>query len=86
MITLPGAETGVAVDICERLRESLEATTISVGDGRTERLTASFGVAAVHRGETIDDILEGADRAVYVAKAAGGNQVQSAPSSHGPGP
>lgn len=69
---VPGAEQAA-----ERLRQAVAALPIPVG--RTTRtITLSAGVAAYDGGEdwpTVEQIVGGADAALYRAKAAGRNQV-----------
>lgn len=74
-IVLP--ETGLieAVEVAERLRLSLGAMPVPVGDA-TLRMTVSIGVAACRDGDTtIDRALGRADRALYAAKGGGRNRV-----------
>jgi two-component system cell cycle response regulator len=61
----------------ERLRRALAAEAIAVG-GEELRVTASFGVATLLPGETMDACLARADRALYAAKSGGRNRVVSA--------
>jgi len=61
----------------ERLRRALAAEVITVA-GEELRVTASFGVATLGAGETMDSCLARADRALYAAKSSGRNRVASA--------
>lgn len=76
-ILLPGdgekeRDPSLTVEGClERLRaERMEAP-----DGETFRVTASLGVVPAGKGESLDRILDEAERCVYLAKEAGGNRV-----------
>ena len=62
----------VAVEGCvEKLRtERMEAP-----DGETFRVTASLGVVPAEPGKPLDEVLDEAERCVYLAKEAGGNRV-----------
>ncbi len=74
-ILLPGATLTDAVQTAERLRRALSDRPITIEEMPLS-ITASFGcVAAVNRGETINDLLAAADEALYRAKHAGRDQV-----------
>jgi len=68
---LPHSDMQAAAAFAEVLRRSFEATPFS-GAGR---LTASFGVAALLPGDTLNTLMKRADRALYEAKGAGRNRV-----------
>jgi two-component system, cell cycle response regulator len=70
---LPGCSSGLALQVAERLR-------VSVQDAATEvRVTASAGVATYpFDGIDVAGLLSAADRALYSSKRAGRNQVRSA--------
>ena len=62
-----------AVHLAERLRMILDMSVIDpVG-----KMTASFGVAANHGNESLEQTIHRADRALYAAKYAGRNRVFS---------
>ena len=63
----------------DRLRQQMATTRFQFG-GDTVSITASFGVAGYHGGESakFSAILQLADKALYAAKRAGGNQVKMA--------
>jgi PleD family two-component response regulator len=56
----------------ERLREEL---ALAVNGGGTPQFTASFGVADLSHGMTLDEILKHADDALLRAKRDGKNRV-----------
>lgn len=60
----------------ERLRAAIEAARIA--DLPQLTFTASFGIATLQDGETLEAWLERADRAMYAAKTAGRNRVATA--------
>ncbi len=67
--------TGAAVEQkAEAMRRSLEAATIDVAGTRIE-VTASVGVAVYRSSQSLDELLEAVDRALYRAKASGRNRV-----------
>jgi diguanylate cyclase len=56
----------------ERYRKSIEATVLNA-DGRSLRVTASFGAAETVEGESLDSLRRRADEALYAAKNNGRN-------------
>jgi diguanylate cyclase (GGDEF)-like protein len=83
MVLLRNPSQGIAVEIGERIRQNVrEMDLLEVGV--TDRVTVSVGVASgKHAGETIEDIVERADRALYAAKRAGRDRVVEAWHSDG---
>ncbi len=70
-IALPGASSEVAARVAERLCENARAP----GFARAH-FTVSFGVASIQSGaESLAELLEQADRALYASKEAGRNRV-----------
>lgn len=59
----------------ERCRREIEELQIETGDNKV-RVTASFGVAQLQSGETPNQMIERADRALLFAKERGRNQVR----------
>src|SRR5690606_29965341 len=57
----------------ERLRAAIEALTIEDEKGSIVSVTASLGIAAHVPGDTLDALVDRADRAMYVAKSGGRN-------------
>jgi protein-histidine pros-kinase len=70
-LLLPHTDMHAASAFAEVLRRSLDATPFD-GAGR---LSASFGVATLMPGDTLDSLIRRADRALYEAKDAGRNRV-----------
>ncbi len=68
VILLPGAEVHEAIEVMERVRESLARTTRR---GDVPSFTASFGIAHTSEAVDFDDLLLRADRALFAAKDAG---------------
>ena len=74
-ITLAQATLPVALKVAERLRQTMNAVELVVGD-KTLRFTVSVGVAALAEGvASIEKMLSVADEGLYAAKNAGRNCV-----------
>jgi diguanylate cyclase (GGDEF)-like protein len=73
-------ETGLegASAVAERLRRSLAEQRIRIGDAVEVTVTASFGVAELEEGQSVDNLLRAADTALYRAKELGKNRVEAA--------
>jgi len=69
-IVLPGVDVHDAVDVAERIRRALGAST---GRGDGPAFTASFGIAHSSDAADLEDLVLRADRAMFAAKAAGRN-------------
>ena len=74
LLVLPNTGLEEARALAERLRETLERMPVSF---RPEPVTASFGVAEVMAGEAAAALVDRADDALYSAKRAGRNRVES---------
>lgn len=62
----------------ERLRQVIEDLRVEF-EGNTIQVRASFGISEFDPGDSIDDAIEAADRAMYRAKAEGRNRVAAEP-------
>ncbi|WP_448189546.1 diguanylate cyclase [Azospirillum sp. sgz301742] len=77
-VLLPETDTASALDVAERLRAALAAAVVPAPEGATLTLTASIGVAVCEaRDGSIEQALGRADRALYRAKGAGRNRIES---------
>ena len=78
VMLLPETTLLIAMNIADRLCAALAAEPIPTERGAVP-LTASIGVAAVtdYADQTLTQLLGWADQAMYQAKQAGRNQVQS---------
>ena len=75
-VYLAGLGMGEAAEVAERVRERIESTIITLGPGKTGRLTVSIGVAtAPDDGHELVALLRAADEALYRAKLGGRNRV-----------
>ena len=78
---LIGTDLAGAAKVAERIRFAIDAQAIPHGGGAAApTVGVSIGVAAgrMDRGDTVDDLLRGADEALYAAKRAGRNRVTPA--------
>ncbi len=74
VVILPQCERESAIKVAERLRESIASTPVP----KVGQVTASIGVATYPTGaKNKDELIEMADRAMYLAKAAGRNRVRT---------
>ncbi len=79
VVVLPETDLAGARRFAERLRRTIEAH--AVGDMKT---SASCGVATMLPGDSVEELLGAADRALYQAKSNGRNRTESA--VRGPSP
>lgn len=77
IVLMPEAGRDEALAMAERLREMVSGITVVAPEG-TLSLTISLGVAALKAGEveTLEGLIDRADKAMYEAKAAGRNTVR----------
>lgn len=81
VVAIPNASPTVAMGLGERLRAAIEqAQVVSPTDGESFNVTASIGLTTRENGESLDVLLERADRAMYQAKTTGRNAVRVASS------
>lgn len=74
VVILPQCDRENAIEIAERLRESIASTPVN----KVGQVTASIGIATYPSGaKNKDELVEMADRAMYLAKAAGRNRVRT---------
>jgi diguanylate cyclase (GGDEF)-like protein len=79
LVVLPKADAGRAWEVGERMRQRVCERAFDVGDGLALLLRISVGIAQWRMGETMPDLIERADVAMYGAKHAGRNRVEVAP-------
>lgn len=77
LLLLRRTSLGEAAQLAERLRRRIEAMTLPHPRAAGAVVTASFGVAAARIGSEVgsDELVAGADAALYAAKRSGRNQV-----------
>lgn len=74
LIVCPDTSLGSAQQLAENLRHTVAEYDFNL----QQPLTVSLGVASYQRGDTREALIERADMALYTAKDAGRNRVQSA--------
>lgn len=84
VMVMPGTDGLTAVDIADRVRRKLAASSID-HEGQPISVTASFGVSLIEPDEAVDTALSRADAALYAAKRNGRDQVALHPSALGNG-
>jgi len=78
IICLPGAGLEKAIEVAEHIRRTVENKVILCGE-HTIKITASFGVCSIKPtpGASVENLIECADKKLYVAKNNGRNRVES---------
>lgn len=77
-LLLPGADRAGAVRVAERIRLAVESLVVEIDDGRAFSFTVSQGIAASSsRPQQLHELLQLADRQLYLAKSAGRNRVSA---------
>jgi len=80
-VLLPGTTLAGATSLAEQLRASVERGRVRHASGAAiGNVTISIGVANARHGESLDELIQRADAAMYIAKQGGRNQVASAKS------
>ena len=78
VLLLPGTDAAGATNVAERVRAALAKRVIVTPGGAAIRITASFGVATAPPLAEAAALISAADRALYGAKNAGKNRVETA--------
>ena len=75
VIGIPGVRLRTARKVANKIRGKLKKTELTTPHGDSISLTASFGISKHCPGDTLDDMCDRADQAMYEAKARGKNQI-----------
>ena len=76
VLCLPNAHAKDIVNLLERIRKALETRVFKINQNENFSVTSSFGVAEIDFDNANQDrLLESADKALYLAKERGRNQV-----------
>jgi diguanylate cyclase (GGDEF)-like protein len=75
-IVMPGSGLESAATIAERIRRRIEAYRPADTQFAHIRVTVSIGIAESRHGASAREVIEAADRALYLAKRSGKNQVR----------
>ena len=73
-ILLPQTTAAAAAIVAARMRDVLAGSEIEVTENAAVKLSASFGIAESHPGQSSDELLRRADDALYAAKRGGKNR------------
>jgi diguanylate cyclase len=79
VVLYPGSSAHEAGQGADRLREHVAAAVVTTPDGRALTFTVSIGLTDYRPPESVDAMLERADRAMYQAKSQGRNRVATLP-------
>jgi diguanylate cyclase (GGDEF)-like protein len=77
-VVLPGTNLAGTRHTAERIRKLVEALELESPEGDRLHVTASFGAACFPLHATADELVAAADAALYEAKRAGKNRVETA--------
>lgn len=74
-VLLLGTDLPLAIEVAERILQGISSQVVRI-DGADIRYTVSIGVSSMSaQMKTTDDLMKAADKALYVAKNAGRNQI-----------
>lgn len=77
VVLLPETTEQSAIEVAERICKSIARTPLRVGS-QSVKVTVSVGVTSIpHGGQSLDSLVESADKAMYQAKKQGRDQVIS---------
>ncbi len=74
-IILPETDTEGGKLLAERLRAEISSMELTSENGEKFHISSSFGISQWHKGESVEDLINAADTAMYMAKQSGRNKV-----------
>ena len=76
-VILPETAIESARQISERMRKQIETMQLALNDSGREigKITASFGIASLNKGDDAETLIQRADDKLYQAKCAGRNRI-----------
>lgn len=79
VVLLPKTPLANAATVAEQIRQEISGKSLKLKKSgkRIGNITASIGVSQIRSGDTIDSIVERADKALYLAKDSGRNNVKT---------
>lgn len=77
LLCMPNTSVDAAIQLAERLRAAVAAIEVKNSDGAILRVSASFGVAALDKVRSVEDSIDKADKAMYLAKRRGRDRVEA---------
>lgn len=78
LFCLPDTDVTMAATVAERLRRKIEDLIVTLADGETVAVTVSIGLAQMDAQKSIAETISKTDAALYRAKAAGRNRIETA--------
>ncbi len=76
LLCMPDTELTPLYDIINKLRESIDALEIDIGEKEPIHISVSFGLALLDPDIPVETSIDRADKALYAAKSAGRNCVR----------
>ncbi len=76
VLIMASTEQAIALQMAERLRQQIASMSIKV-NGNSIRISSSFGVATLNAEESLEQLMDQADQALYQAKRNGRNRVET---------
>lgn len=74
LVCLPRTSVDEAASSMERIRADIAGAALRLDNGHEIRVTASFGVAELRLAQGVEESIEAADRALFIAKSGGRNR------------
>lgn len=75
IVVLPGTDSDGGCVFGERLRRRLSETLVAVSESESVTVTVSAGLTSLQPGDTVESMLNRADRALYQAKQSGRDRI-----------